>query len=62
MNNDKNNNDSSSGGSVSKDMSMKSFLMESPNELSEITSDAVAYSRGFCPSAKTALREEQRRC
>ena len=50
--NDGDNNSSSS----SKNTSMKAFLMESPNDLSEITSDAVAHCVSFCPSVTTKLR------
>ena len=49
-------NSSSSSSSSSKNTSMKAFLMESPNDLSEITSDAVAHCVSFCPSVTTKLR------
>ena len=49
-------NDSTSNSSNSKNTSMKAFLMESPNDLSEVTSDAVTYCVSFCPSATTSMR------
>jgi RAB protein geranylgeranyltransferase component A len=48
--------DSTSNSSNSKNTSMKAFLMESPNDLSEVTSDAVTYCVSFCPSATTSMR------
>jgi RAB protein geranylgeranyltransferase component A len=49
-------NDSTSNSSNSKNTSMKAFLMESPNGLSEVTSDAITYCVSFCPSATTSMR------
>ena len=51
-----NDGDNNSSSSSSKNTSMKAFLMESPNDLSEITSDAVAHCVSFCPSVTTKLR------
>jgi len=50
-----NRDNSNSDGNSNSSETMKSFLMESPNELSEVTSDAVAYCVSFCASAKTPL-------